>query len=183
MTLALGLGMSVGFKRTLWMMLGEVVGVAVVAVSAVLGIAAIMVKLPWLFVIFKIIGAAYLAYLGYEMWQSRGKMALSDLEPQTETSSNVGLILQGFVTAIANPKGWAFMISLLPPFINPQNDFVVQLSLLVSIIMLSEFICMSIYAAGGKALRQLLLNQQNVKMMNRIAGSLMFGVAVWLLLS
>ncbi|MGF1691075.1 LysE family translocator [Photobacterium kagoshimensis] len=183
MTLALGLGMSIGFRRTLWMMLGEVVGVALVAISAVLGIAAVMVKMPWLFVVFKTVGAMYLAYLGLQMWQSKGKMALSDDNLQTSQASNLGLIAQGFITAIANPKGWAFMISLLPPFINSKLDFVPQLALLVGIIMISEFVCMSIYASGGKALRRLLMNQQNVKTMNRVAGSLMFGVAIWLLMS
>ncbi|MGF1785463.1 LysE family translocator [Photobacterium swingsii] len=183
MTLALGLGMSIGFRRTLWMMLGEVVGVALVAISAVLGIAAIMIKMPWLFVVFKTIGAMYLAYLGLQMWQSKGKMALSDDNLQTSQASNLGLVAQGFITAIANPKGWAFMISLLPPFINSKLDFVPQLALLVGIIMVSEFVCMSIYASGGKALRRLLMNQQNVKTMNRVAGSLMFGVAIWLLMS
>ncbi|KXI21254.1 LysE family translocator [Photobacterium sanguinicancri] len=183
MTLALGLGMSIGFRRTLWMMLGEVVGVALVAISAVLGIAAIMIKMPWLFVVFKTIGAMYLAYLGLQMWQSKGKMALSDDKLQTSQASNLGLVAQGFITAIANPKGWAFMISLLPPFIQSDLDFAPQLALLVSIIMISEFVCMSIYASGGKALRRLLMNQQNVKTMNRIAGSMMFGVAIWLLMS
>ncbi|MGF1833774.1 LysE family translocator [Photobacterium sanguinicancri] len=183
MTLALGLGMSIGFRRTLWMMLGEVVGVALVAISAVLGIAAIMIKMPWLFVVFKTIGAMYLAYLGLQMWQSKGKMALSDDKLQTSQASNLGLVAQGFITAIANPKGWAFMISLLPPFIKSDLDFAPQLALLVSIIMISEFVCMSIYASGGKALRRLLMNQQNVKTMNRIAGSMMFGVAIWLLMS
>lgn len=105
MTLALGLGMSIGFRRTLWMMLGEVVGVALVAISAVLGIAAVMIKMPWLFVVFKTVGAMYLAYLGLQMWQSKGKMALSDDNLQTSQSSNLGLVAQGFITAIANPKG------------------------------------------------------------------------------
>ena len=39
MTLAMTLGLKVGLRRTLWMMLGEVFGVALVAVSAVMGAA------------------------------------------------------------------------------------------------------------------------------------------------
>ncbi|GAM66392.1 threonine efflux protein [Vibrio sp. JCM 19236] len=115
MTLALGLGMSIGFRRTLWMMLGEVVGVAVVAISAVLGIAAVMIKMPTLFLLFKVIGASYLAYLGIQMWRSKGKMAISEDRLESSDASNYALMAQGFITAIANPKGWAFMISLLPP--------------------------------------------------------------------
>ena len=44
MTLALTLGMSVGIKRTLWMMIGELAGVALVATLAVIGVAAIAIR-------------------------------------------------------------------------------------------------------------------------------------------
>ena len=47
-------------------------------------------------------------------------------------------------------------------------------------ILLLEFMCLIIYASGGKALRHLLMDRGNVKLMNRIAGSLMIGVGVWL---
>ncbi|PML15318.1 threonine transporter RhtB [Vibrio breoganii] len=183
MTLALGLGMSIGYKRTLWMMLGEVFGVAVVAISAVLGIAAVMIQMPMLFIGFKTVGALYLSYLGIQMWRSKGKMAITDENLESSNASNYGLVAQGFITAIANPKGWAFMISLLPPFISANHAVAPQLLILVSIIMLSEFLCMSIYASGGKGLRVLLSNSSNVKLMNRIAGTLMIGVGVWLFMS
>lgn len=58
MTLALTLGMSVGYRRTLWMMVGELLGVALVAVSAVVGIAAVMLRYPDIFTLFKIVGQA-----------------------------------------------------------------------------------------------------------------------------
>ncbi|QXO19143.1 MULTISPECIES: LysE family translocator [Vibrio] len=183
MTLALTLGMSIGYKRTLWMMIGELVGVAVVAVSAVVGIAAIMLNYPWLFVAFKTVGAAYLFYLGIQMWLSKGKLALSAETGATYQGSQWGLVVQGFVTAIANPKGWAFMISLLPPFIDQSASLAPQLIFLVSIIMLSEFVCMTLYATGGKGLKRALSKSQNVRLMNRIAGSLMMGVGIWLFVS
>jgi threonine/homoserine/homoserine lactone efflux protein len=183
MTLALTLGMSVGYRRTLWMMIGELAGVALVSISAVLGIAAIMLNYPWLFVALKFIGGAYLLYLGIEMWRSRGKLAIN-LETQTTLpKGNWNLVLQGFVTAIANPKGWAFMISLLPPFIDQNAALVPQLTVLISIILMFEFICMSLYATGGKGLKRILGHSENVRVMNRVAGTLMMGVGVWLLMS
>ncbi|WP_045495973.1 LysE family translocator [Vibrio hyugaensis] len=183
MTLALTLGMNIGYRRTLWMMAGELVGVALVSVSAVLGIAAIMLNYPWLFTALKLIGASYLLYLGVEMWRSRGKLAINVDSIDVPTSGNWDLVLQGFITAIANPKGWAFMISLLPPFIDQSAAFTPQLVALVSIILLFEFICMSLYATGGKGLKRLLGQSKNVRLLNRIAGTLMMGVGVWLLLS
>ena len=46
MTLAMSLGMSVGLKRTFYMMAGELLGVAIVALSSVVGVAAIMINHP-----------------------------------------------------------------------------------------------------------------------------------------
>ena len=72
------------------------------------------------------------------------------------------------------------MISLLPPFISVQYSVAPQLAVLVAIILLSEFICMMIYAKGGKSLRLFLTKGNNIQWMNRIAGSLMVLVGVWL---
>ncbi|MGF1707276.1 LysE family translocator [Enterovibrio baiacu] len=180
MTLAMTLGMSIGVRRSLHMMWGELIGVALVSISSVIGVAAIMLNYPSLFSVLKYVGGAYLFYLGLQMWMSRGKMAIpSDLSAGTDTSP-MTLAMQGFVTAIANPKGWAFMISLLPPFINPSLAMPPQLAVLIGIILMTEFGCLLLYASGGRTLRHFLQKSGNVRLMNRIAGTLMMGVGVWL---
>lgn len=180
MTLAMTMGMAIGFRRTLWMMLGELVGVGLVAISAVIGVAAIMLKYPQLFDLLKYGGGLYLAYLGISMWLSKGKMAIKLDNDITLLPSPLALISQGFMTAISNPKGWAFFIALLPPFIDATKPMVVQLSVLVSIILLLEFACLCIYCLSGGVMRRFLQQSGNVKLLNRIAGSLMLGVAAWL---
>lgn len=183
MTLAMTLGMSIGLKRTFYMMAGELVGVGIVALSSVVGVATIMLKYPDIFTVFKYVGGAYLGYLGVQMWLSRGKMAVSTCNAEKSFSiSNKALAIQGFVTAIANPKGWAFFISLLPPFINQTQPLVPQISVLLFIILSLEFICLIIYASGGSTLRKFLQKSDNVKLMNKVAGTLMIGVGVWLAL-
>ncbi|MCL1058101.1 LysE family translocator [Shewanella gelidimarina] len=181
MTLAMTLGMSIGVRRTMWMMLGELVGVALVAVAAVMGVASIMLNYPEMFAVLKWVGGLYLAYIGVNMWRSKRKMAL--VEGQTAPSvGNIELMTQGFMTAIANPKGWAFMVSLLPPFISVEREVAPQLLALLSIIMLTEFTSMMAYATGGKSLRVFLSRGDNIKWMNRIAGTLMIAVGFWLAL-
>jgi len=181
MTLAMSLGMSIGLKKTFYMMFGELIGVGIVALSSVVGVATIMLKYPDIFTIFKYVGGAYLAYLGVQMWLSRGKMAVSTCSSEKSFNiSSKALALQGFLTAIANPKGWAFFISLLPPFINQSQPLIPQISVLLFIILSLEFICLIIYASGGSSLRKFLQKSDNVKLMNKVAGTLMLGVGVWL---
>ena len=178
MTLAMTLGMSIGVRRTMWMMIGELLGVALVAIAAVLGVASIMLNYPQAFSILKWAGGAYLVFIGISMWRDKAKLNLAD--QQKNKVSRKALFSQGLVTAIANPKGWAFMISLLPPFINIDYAIAPQLSILVAVILVSEFVCMMVYATGGKSLRLFLSRGDNIKWMNAIAGSLMILVGLWL---
>lgn len=180
MTLALTLGMTIGLRRTVWMMMGELVGVGIVVVASALGVAAIMLQYPAVFAVLKYVGGAYLAWLGIQLWRSRGRMAISSEVEGAKTATAAGLATQGFVTAIANPKGWAFMISLLPPFISLEHAIAPQLSILVAIILITELICMTLYATGGRSLRRFLEKSGNVRLLNRISGTLMIGVGVWL---
>ncbi|WP_286236973.1 LysE family translocator [Neptuniibacter halophilus] len=182
MTLALSLGISIGVKRSLHMMWGELIGVGLVASAAALGVATLMLQYPEAFVILKLAGGAYLCWLGYEMFRSRGKLVITEPgETETEVSA-LQLAMNGFMTAVANPKGWAFFVTLLPPFIDQSLPMAPQLAMLVAMILLLEFICLIIYASGGKLLRHLLMERNNVRLMNRIAGSLMIGVGLWLAL-
>ncbi len=139
---------------------------------------------PTLFSVFKLCGAAYLIYIGINMWQAKGKLAI-DTEQQNSPveTSRKALFNQGLVTAIANPKGWAFMVSLLPPFISTEYELAPQLTLLILIILLSELICMTLYATGGRTIGKILTKQNNVSLLNKISGVLMMLVGCWLAIS
>jgi threonine/homoserine/homoserine lactone efflux protein len=182
MMLSLSLGMSIGVRRTLWMMAGELVGVGLVAVSAVIGAATLMLSYPTLFTALKLAGGAYLVYLGIAMWRASGESALPAANRDGDALRPAGLITQGFVTAIANPKGWAFFIALLPPFLNRDNALAPQLLVLVGAILTIEFCSLLVYAGGGHAVRSFLREPRNVVRLNRVAGSLMLAVGVWLAL-
>ena len=184
MTLALTLGISLGLRRTLWMMLGELAGVAIVAVAAVTSVASIMLLYPMAFAALKILGGSYLLFLGWQFWRAHSSVAIQLAgSNNTASISASSLLVQGFITAIANPKGWAFFIALLPPFIDQELALLPQLSILVAIMLSMEFICMMLYALGGKTLRKLLMKEGGLTWLNRIAGSLMFAVGIWLMAS
>ncbi len=183
MTLALSLGITIGVRRALWMMLGELAGVALVAVLAVVGVATLMLRYPLAFATLKYAGGAYLMWLGLQMWRSRGRLSLQ-VEPDADerAPSAAGLAAQGFVTAVANPKGWAFVIALLPPFIDTSLPLTPQLAVLVAVILVLEFAALLLYANGGRALSRILERRGSVQTLNRIAGTLMVGVGIWLAL-
>lgn len=180
MTLALTMGMTIGVRKTFYMMWGELLGVALVSVAAVCGVAAVMLKYPSIFLLLKYLGGGYLVYLGIQMGCSRGKIPLDSDGSHLKNISPKTLMVQGFVTAIANPKGWAFMISLLPPFITPSKPFLPQITILVLIILTTEFLCLVLYSNGGRTLSRFLEKQGNLQILNGVSGLLMAGVGIWL---
>jgi len=182
MTLAMVLGMTQGVRRTLWMMAGELVGVGLVAFAAGAGVAALMLRQPQLFALFKWLGGAYLGYLGVMMWRSQGRMAIPLQLEAAPPAGRAQLALQGLVTAVANPKGWAFFMALLPPFLDASRSLFAQLLTLIAVILAIEFACLLLYATGGRTLRRVLGQSGNVRLLNRLAGSLMVGVGLWLAL-
>lgn len=180
MTLSLSLGISIGVRRTLWMMLGELTGVALVAIAVLAGAATLLASAPGAFSLIKVLGAAYLIYCAVRAW--RAPVALS-FDGSGGQQSNVQLISQGFVASISNPKAWIFFAALLPPFINPDQAIVPQAALLLTAMLFIEFTCLLIYASGGRVMRDYLAKRGLGEWLNRIAASLMFAVAIWLLLS
>lgn len=175
MTLAMSLGISIGVRRTLWMMLGELAGIALVGAAAMLGVAALLLGAPAVFTAFKLGAAAYLVWTAWRLWNAPAAALAS-----TAAASPRALCAQGFVTAVANPKAWAFMMALLPPFIDTNTALAPQMGALLAIMVTIEFACLLIYAQGGRSLSELLLRRGQGRLLNRVAAGLMVGVAVWL---
>lgn len=183
MTLSLTLGMRFGMKAIFWMMIGELSGVGLVATLSAVGVAAILLTYPILFSVLKIGGGCYLIYLGLQMWLSKGKMAITNDAAMNTVYSPTALISQGFITAIANPKGWAFFVALLPPFLDPERALFGQLSVLLVLILVLEAMCLIIYGLGGKSLGHFLGDEKHQKTLNRCSGALLAGVGIWLMMS
>jgi threonine/homoserine/homoserine lactone efflux protein len=70
----------------------------------------------------------------------------------------------------------------LPPFIDDQLPMPAQLSVLVLLVLIIEFVALLSYAIGGQTLNRVLQKNSNVRVLNRISGSLMILVGVWLAL-
>jgi homoserine/homoserine lactone efflux protein len=177
MTLAMSLGISIGVRRTLWMMLGEVVGIALVGGAAMAGVAAMLKSAPQVFAAFKVAGAAYLLWTAWLTWNA----AVAARSPVRRVTP-AALCSQGFLTAVSNPKAWAFQAALLPPFIDPKAALAPQMIVLLALMVVIEFACLLIYAQGGRSLSELLLRRGQGQLLNRVSAILMTSVALWLLL-
>ena len=100
--------------------LGIGAGCLVHIVAAAVGISAILAASATAFFIVKLVGAAYLLYLGISMMFSRKR---SDVEqPILAQASMKKIFQQGFFTNALNPKVALFFLAFLPQFIAPDAE-------------------------------------------------------------
>jgi threonine/homoserine/homoserine lactone efflux protein len=178
MTLAFTLGLSIGYRRTLWMMLGEMVGVATVFISTFWGLGWLLSRDPLYFKLFSLIGGAYLLYLSLILFRQPPEKLMTKQLGDTSSASLTGL---GFITAVSNPKGWAFLIALLPGFVVTESPLVPQFAIMLIIMLSTEFVSMTLYATGGQWLATRLSNDSGLLSVNRIAAGMLSLAAVWVL--
>ena len=179
MTLAFSLGLSIGYRGTLFMMLGELLGVALVVSATTLLLTWLLALDAVYFQVLAIVGAAYLLWIAWQLWNTKEHFASGT---KGVTLGPLALLALGFSTAVMNPKGWAFMIALLPGFISAERDLAPQLVVLLSVVVVSEFLSMSLYASGSRWLGRLLKDDHNLVIVNRLAAIMMLLVAGWVLL-
>ncbi len=115
MTLAFTLGLSIGYRRTLWMMAGELTGVATVFGATFWSLGWLLSRDMIYFQIISLIGGTYLLYLAVRLFNETPEQIEARNLENTRASA---LALLGFVTAVSNPKGWAFLLALLPGFVS-----------------------------------------------------------------
>ncbi|MBM7073896.1 hypothetical protein JQC92_17965 [Shewanella sp. 202IG2-18] len=73
-------------------------------------------------------------------------------------------------------------VSLIPPFISSGESLAPQMSLILAIILTSEFTMLMIYASGGSGLKKVLSKSGNMRWLYRSSGSIIFLLSIWMVL-
>jgi threonine/homoserine/homoserine lactone efflux protein len=101
-------------------MAGGVLGLAVHATAAAVGLSALLLASATAFTILKIVGAAYLVWMGIQTLRAAARTRREPGEPRTERArmrASVAL-RQGFLSNALNPKVALFFVTFLPQFLD-----------------------------------------------------------------
>lgn len=178
MTLAFTLGLSIGYRRTLWMMAGELTGGTTVFAATFWSLGWLLSRDIIYFQVISLIGGTYLLYLAARLFNETPEQLEARNLENTRASA---LALLGFVTAVSNPKGWAFLLALLPGFVAADTALLPQFAIMLAIMLTTEFFSMTAYATGGQWLATRLSNSQGLLNANRVAASMLGLAALWVL--
>jgi len=99
--------------------LGMGVGGVVFAVMALAGLHVVLITVPWLYVVLKIAGGAYLIYIGWMIWRGARRPIQLVNESQHPAKTVLRSFWLGLATQTSNPKAAvvyaSVFVSLLPP--------------------------------------------------------------------
>jgi threonine/homoserine/homoserine lactone efflux protein len=99
--------------------LGIHTGTVVHTVAAALGVSALLASSGAAFTVVKLLGAAYLVFLGIR--RLLGSERVEDQEVPARRRSLWRIYSQGVVVNVLNPKTALFMLALLPQFVDPAR--------------------------------------------------------------
>ncbi len=170
-----------GSRAGLMNVAGTQFGLLLMLTILALGLQTIVAAIGHVFVYLKLLGAAYLIYLGVQLWRSDGKLA-DPSAINAKKRSMKGYFWQGFFVIWANPKALLFFGAFIPQFVNPAGNAVLQTMILGGIFMVVATILDSLYAFAS-AKTGSLLSQTNVRLIERISGTALMGGGLWLAFS
>ena len=113
---ALGQGRRIGLISSL----GVALGLGVHIAYSVLGMAALIASAAWLLTAVKIIGGAYLIYLGYKGIRAKAKGEITEISaakaaPQSARTA----LIKGFLCNVLNPKAPVYFVSIFTIVLSP----------------------------------------------------------------
>ncbi|HUD50344.1 LysE family translocator [Parvibaculum sp.] len=146
------------------------------------GLASLLAALGTWAEVLKLVGAAYLVWLGFSAWRA-----------PVETDDGIGvssprlrpsvLYRRGLLISLTNPKTLAFYAAFFPQFISPERPAMPQLILLaVSFILLSA-LSDGTYAVAAGRLAPYLKSPRAQKIRNRTTGAVLAAAGLSLALA
>jgi homoserine/homoserine lactone efflux protein len=177
-TLIVANSLTHGTRAGLLNVAGTQAGLAVCIGIVAVGLVSVIEAIGWWFDWLRIVGAAYLVWLGWKLIRSSGEIDTA----RASRKPRGGFLLQGFLVMMSNPKTLFFFGAFIPQFIDPTRDYLTQVAILGPTAMLVALASDGFYAIAVGRARQL-LTQRRVRLVNRATGACLIGGGVWLALS
>jgi threonine/homoserine/homoserine lactone efflux protein len=105
---------------------GTGVGGLAHVIAGALGVSALMLASAEAFTILKIVGAAYLVWLGFKTMRE----ASADLPTDIKPTGTAKAFREGILVEMFNPKTAAFFLAFIPQFVDPTQGVALQFAML-----------------------------------------------------
>lgn len=167
-------------------MMGGVLGVAVHAASASLGLSALLLASATAFTVLKLVGAAYLLWLGVQTLRAAAR-SRREQQPDRSTTAprrHSAYLRQGFLSNALNVKVALFFITFLPQFIavdsgSPRAEALVLSAIFAALFVIWFGLYVSVVDRLGRWLRRPTVKAR----IEQVTGLILVTVAVRLVMA
>jgi RhtB (resistance to homoserine/threonine) family protein len=157
--------------------LGSTAGLLVWGAASACGVAAILNASAEVFTTVKLVGAAYLVWLGLQAIRHAGAQ-------ETAGRARGGPpFRQGLLCNLLNPKAGIFFTALLPQFISPHDPALAVSLLMTAIAAVASLAWLSVYATLVPRAGDVLRRPRVRRALDRATGAVLIGLGVRLALS
>ena len=167
-------GSQYGFRNTLPLIMGMAIGWSTLGLF-VGGATVFIEKNQSFFDTLTVVGAIYIAYLGYKVWQS------SPMSDDEKESTRLG-IKTGTIIQVVNGKAWIHFLVLMTQFGTIFGTTFAAKAMLVFLNLVFGLPAVMSWAAFGTQLRKLFSTPKSARVLNRIMGSSLVAVAIWIVI-
>lgn len=146
-----------GAGRALYSSAGNALGVFIVATTAVAGLGLILKTSALAFGALKLIGAAYLIYLGIKTWRQSSREASPAAlaaAVQAVQMTRWATFRAGLLVAVSNPKAILFFTAVFPQFMPPDHVDPVRFLMLTSVFTACSLLSHLFYVVGTSWLKR-----------------------------
>jgi threonine/homoserine/homoserine lactone efflux protein len=167
-----------GARRAALAAVGIGLGCLVWGLGIALGLGALIAASPWLFMVVRWGGAAYLAWIGIGLLL-HPRHGL-DLDASADAATGQGATLwlrRGLITNLLNPKIGIFYISFLPQFVPAGYPMTVTVFLLACAHVAMGLFWFGIVIGATAPLRVVLTSSSVMRSMDRVTGGLFVALA------
>lgn len=175
-TLVVANALSGGTRAGLLTILGTEISMLSMVLVVALGLEAVMAVVAEGFTIIKLVGAAYLIWIGFKMFTASGHLQFDGKSAPLPLGRYVW---QGMVTNWANPKTLLFLGAFLPQFVDMSRPAFGQIMGLGLIVMAVATSTDALYAVLAGSARQV-LTAARVRLMSKVSGGILMAGGVWL---
>ena len=165
-----------GIRAGILNVAGTQLGLIILILLLAMGFKVISPFLEDLIKFVRIVGAFYLMILGYLSFSSK---ELSDNSEKIKKFDKK-FILQGFIVILSNLKAFLFLGAFIPQFININQPIGSQIIYFGILFMIVGAIFDGMYAVVFGKFREIIINKY-INILNKLGGTLLFFVGLWLL--
>jgi threonine/homoserine/homoserine lactone efflux protein len=171
-----------GRSAGLLTMVGGVLGLAVHATAAAVGLSALLLASAEAFTVLKIVGAAYLLWIGVQALRAaiRTRREPAEAAAVRDRLRPSTVIRQGFLSNALNPKVALFFVTFLPQFLSTDDAGATRLRalLLSAVFGLLYLGWFSLYVLAVNGLGRLLRRPRVKATIERVTGVMLVAFAV-----